>query len=139
MSTLLIQSGTLDDIADAIRTKTGGVDTMTPLEMPAEIISIPTGGSGGAEVLDIGFKTPASYTSFTASYTASKSGTLYVAIMKQNSTSAPSVTGVSFTTNFGTATWWYGSKSVNNGDVISLNTGGVGGGGAKVALIVMIV
>lgn len=138
MSTLLIQSGTLEDIADAIRTKTGSIDTMTPLEMPAEIISIPT-SSGGADILDIGFKSPASYTSFTASYTASKNGTLYVAIMKQNSASAPSVTGVSFTTNFGTATWWYGSKSVSNGDVISLNTGNVGGAGAKVALIVMIV
>lgn len=40
MSTLLIQSGTLDDIADAIRAKTGSASTMTPLEMPTEIASI---------------------------------------------------------------------------------------------------
>lgn len=43
MSTLLIQSGTLDDIADAIRAKTGKVASMTPLEMPDEIADI-TGG-----------------------------------------------------------------------------------------------
>ena len=35
---------TLGDIADAIRSKTGKVDTMTPLDMPTEIASIPTGG-----------------------------------------------------------------------------------------------
>ena len=45
MSTLLVQSGTLDDIADAIRAKTGKVASMTPLEMPQEIASI-SGGSG---------------------------------------------------------------------------------------------
>lgn len=47
MSTMLIQSGTLDDIADAIRAKTGKVASMTPLEMPQEIASI----SGGGEVV----------------------------------------------------------------------------------------
>lgn len=44
MSTMLIQSGTLDDIADAIRSKTGKVASMTPLEMPDEIESISGGG-----------------------------------------------------------------------------------------------
>lgn len=50
MSTMLIQSGTLDDIADAIRAKTGGSAGMTPLQMPAQIASIPSGG-GGANIL----------------------------------------------------------------------------------------
>lgn len=50
MSTMLIQSGTLDDIADAIRAKTGGVNTMTPLEMPTEIASI-VGGGGDITLL----------------------------------------------------------------------------------------
>lgn len=44
MSNLLIQSDTLSDIADAIRSKTGNADLMTPLEMPDEISSIITGG-----------------------------------------------------------------------------------------------
>ena len=44
MSTMLIQSDTLDDIADAIRAKTGSVSTMTPLEMPTEIANISGGG-----------------------------------------------------------------------------------------------
>lgn len=33
------------DIADAIRAKTGKVDTMTPAEMPTEIASISGGGN----------------------------------------------------------------------------------------------
>lgn len=40
--------GTLfQDIADAIRTKTGGTDTMVPAAFPENILSIPTGGSAG--------------------------------------------------------------------------------------------
>lgn len=46
MSTYLINSGTLDDIADAIRAKTGGSANITPLEMPEEIASISGGGHG---------------------------------------------------------------------------------------------
>lgn len=44
MSTMLIQSETLEGIADAIRTKTGESDLMTPLEMPSNIEAIPAGG-----------------------------------------------------------------------------------------------
>ena len=46
MSLLVINANTLTAIANAIRGKTGGVDTMTPLEMPDEITNIPTGGGG---------------------------------------------------------------------------------------------
>lgn len=35
------------EIAEAIRAKTGGTDTMKPAEFPAEIAAIPTGGGGG--------------------------------------------------------------------------------------------
>ena len=39
--------GTLfQDIADAIRTKTGGTDTMAPANFPAEILAITTGSGG---------------------------------------------------------------------------------------------
>jgi len=43
MSNLIIQSGTLDDIADAIRAKTGSQASMTPAQMVTNIASIPTG------------------------------------------------------------------------------------------------
>ena len=46
MSLAIITNETLDDIADAIRAKTGKSATMLPSEMPAEIASISGGGSG---------------------------------------------------------------------------------------------
>ena len=46
MQEYLIQSETLDDIADAINAKTGGSSAMTPAEMVTEIESIETGGGG---------------------------------------------------------------------------------------------
>ena len=74
MSTMLIQSGTLDDIADAIRAKTGGVATMTPLEMPTEIANIVGGGgditllhSAGLTRSEIIDNPPTTYT-FTKNY-----------------------------------------------------------------------
>ena len=50
MSEYLIQSETLDDIADAINAKTGGSSAMTPAEMVTAIGNIPSGG-GGIELL----------------------------------------------------------------------------------------
>ena len=46
MSSLIIQSGTLDDIADAIRAKDGDSSIMTPVEMATRIANIPSGGGG---------------------------------------------------------------------------------------------
>ena len=46
MAEYLIQSETLDAIADAINAKTGGSSAMTPAEMVMEIGNIPTGGGG---------------------------------------------------------------------------------------------
>ena len=46
MAEYLIQSETLDAIADAINAKTGGSSAMTPAEMVTEIGNIPTGGGG---------------------------------------------------------------------------------------------
>lgn len=43
MAKKTINDSTLTAIANAIRAKTGDSDTMTPLEMPEEIASIPTG------------------------------------------------------------------------------------------------
>ena len=45
MAEYLIQSKTLDDIADAINAKTGGSEAMTPAEMVTAIGSISGGGS----------------------------------------------------------------------------------------------
>jgi hypothetical protein len=47
MAEFLIQSETLDDIANAINAKTGGSSAMTPAEMVTAIGNIPTGGGGG--------------------------------------------------------------------------------------------
>ena len=44
MAEYLIQSETLDDIADAINAKTGGSSAMTPAEMVTAIAAIETGG-----------------------------------------------------------------------------------------------
>lgn len=51
MSSLIIQSGTLSDIADAIRAKTGKAASMTPLEMPTEISSISGGGGTKPDIV----------------------------------------------------------------------------------------
>jgi len=54
MSKSVITDSLLKDIADAIRAKTGGAETMTPAEMAAEIEAIPAGGGGytAAEIAD---------------------------------------------------------------------------------------
>ena len=60
MAEYLIQSETLDDIADAINAKTGGSSAMTPAEMVTEIGSIQTGGG-----LDVARLAPGTYTGCT--------------------------------------------------------------------------
>ena len=49
MAEYLIQSETLDDIADAINAKTGGTSAMTPAQMADAIDAIPTGGDNPVE------------------------------------------------------------------------------------------
>lgn len=44
MAEYLIQSETLDDIADAVNAKTGGSSAMSPAEMASAITAIPSGG-----------------------------------------------------------------------------------------------
>lgn len=48
-----ILKSTLDDIADAIRAKTGSSAAMTPAQMVTEIGNIPTGGGGVVKVTSI--------------------------------------------------------------------------------------
>lgn len=55
MSSLIIQSDTLEDIADAIREKTGSQATMTPAEMIIAISGISNGG-GGASITSANFQ-----------------------------------------------------------------------------------
>lgn len=50
MSDYLIHDSTLEDIADAIRAKTGGTSSITPQDMATEIASIQTGG--GEDLLE---------------------------------------------------------------------------------------
>ena len=81
MSIMFINSDTLSDIADAIRAKTGGSNSMTPLEMPTEIASIPSGGGGSGEVALAYYSGYSSTTSEKAqTYTATKSGKLFVGV-----------------------------------------------------------
>ncbi|MBR5223242.1 MAG: hypothetical protein IKV81_03660 [Clostridia bacterium] len=47
MPNVFIENATLENIADAIRNKTGKTEKMLPAEMPAEIESIEAGGGGG--------------------------------------------------------------------------------------------
>jgi hypothetical protein len=55
MSKYTLDSSTLTNIADAIRTKTGGSSQITPLEMPTEIASI--SGGGGVPPIPVFTKT----------------------------------------------------------------------------------
>lgn len=76
----IINDTTLQAIADAIRAKTGSASSMTPLEMPTEIASIPTGGGAEAEIaFEINTKV-ATTAGESYSHTAQKSGKLYLAI-----------------------------------------------------------
>lgn len=54
MSEYIIESQTLTDIADAIRGKTGSSSTLTPLQMPSAIASIPSGSSVNTITIEIG-------------------------------------------------------------------------------------
>ena len=54
MSSYIIQSQTLTDIADAIRNKAGSSSTLTPLEMPNAIANIPSGSSVNTITIEIG-------------------------------------------------------------------------------------
>lgn len=54
MSEYIIESQTLTDIADAIRGKTGSSSTLTPLQMPNAIASIPSGSSVNTITIEIG-------------------------------------------------------------------------------------
>lgn len=52
MSKVLVTESYLSDIADAIRTKSGGGTTYKPSEMAQGILDIPSGGGGGFSIED---------------------------------------------------------------------------------------
>lgn len=69
MSDYLIHDSTLEDIADAIRSKTGGSSLIAPEDMPTEIASISGGGGSLPSIIskiDGGSFTPSSDTQGTA-------------------------------------------------------------------------
>lgn len=51
----LIKDSTLDNVADAIREKTGETATMTPVQMPDKIRGIQAGGGSGVDTSDATF------------------------------------------------------------------------------------
>lgn len=79
MAEYLIQSETLDDIADAINAKTGGTSAMTPAEMVTEIESIQTGGGSVSDSVTVALAS-ASTPSKIASTIAQYVGDAFVAI-----------------------------------------------------------
>ena len=102
MSTMLIQSGTLDDIADAIRAKTGGSASMTPLQMPTEIANIPSGGEDGVIVVYVD-TSPNFVANQLFTYTAPKTGKCsvsYYTVMRQTGATVKVNDGSSITPTY---------------------------------------
>lgn len=150
MSTLLIQSGTLDDIADAIRAKTGSVASMTPLQMPTEIASIPSGG-GTVEVVNKYINNNQSYTPANVNLldiTITDSGNLeiYISSAGINLASTESILQKNGTTisktwernTSGTATNIYYNFSVESGDNITFKKTSTINSGTQLAIIAIL-
>lgn len=84
MSLMYIDGDTLSDIANAIRAKTGTSVSLTPLEMPTAIANIPSGAGAAGEIVLREFRnwtgvtTPKTY-----SYTATKTGKLFLFVSYQ--------------------------------------------------------
>ena len=80
MSDYLIDGSTLEDIADAIRSKTGGSSLIDPEDMPTEIASISGGGGGSLpsviSKIDGGSFTPSSDTAGTSYWISHNLGVL---------------------------------------------------------------
>ena len=57
MADYLIHDSTLEDIADAIRSKTGGSSLIAPEDMPTEIASISGGGGGSSYEMKLLYET----------------------------------------------------------------------------------
>lgn len=119
MSTMFIQSGTLDDIADAIRAKTGKSSSMTPLEMPTEIGSITAGVSDVINVFGHDVIVD-------ESITVTQSGTFYATMFQNNVTGSFVLTKngstVSRTSGYTTGNTYgnYYAISVQVGDVLRM-------------------
>lgn len=93
MAEYLIQSETLDEIADAINAKTGGSSAMTPAEMVTEIGNIQTGGDGSLELLASGQYTLAENSTSGFSIPVSYTGTAKTVFVKVND-----ITGIGWRT-----------------------------------------
>lgn len=143
MSLMFIDSDTLSDIADAIRTKKGTSNEMTPLEMPTEIASIPSGGGGG-EVYEYDSGTSHYFREVTKTVTIQNSGTLYVTVCEfassQRSTMTINGTAVSETRS-GYSSWLgftYFETTVNAGDEVAVTFYGAGGGATEYVMLIAV-
>lgn len=113
---MLIQSNTLEDIADAIRSKAGTSSSMSPLDMPINIMNIPTGGGGDDGVVAVYVdSSPTFIPNQLLTYVATKTGKCtvsYFTVFRQ--------TAATVKVNNGTAITPIYSKNVPSG---SLNYG----------------
>ena len=99
MSTMLVQSESLENVADAIRAKTGSSDTMSLAEMVTNIGSIV---SATDEIVDVFVDTNPTFGAMYKSYTAGISGTLsfmYLCRCRQVHTAAPKLNVAGTTIN----------------------------------------
>lgn len=142
MSLMFIDSDTLSDIADAIRTKKGTSNEMTPLDMPTEIASIPSGGGGG-EVYEYDSGTSHYFREVTKTVTIQNSGTLYVMVgenySSQRSTMTVNGTPVSATqSDYNYIGFTYFTTSINAGDEVAVTFYGNGGGSTGYRMLIAV-
>ena len=118
MADYLIHDSTLEDIADAIRSKTGGSSLIAPEDMPSEIESISGGGSSGGLVKKTGTVSIASNYTYTGAVDATYTG------MEIATGLSTIYSVVAYSKNWNDRVWsanMYGfSSAINNG----IQTGG---------------
>lgn len=113
MAVRKINESTLTDIADAIRSKTGGSSLIAPEDMPTEIASISGGGSSGGLVKKTGTVSIASNYTYTGNVNATYTG------LEIDTGLSTIYSVVAYSKNWKDGTWssnMYGfSMAINNG------------------------
>ena len=142
MSLMFIDSDTLSDIADAIRTKKGTSNEMTPLDMPGEIASIPT-PTGSGEAYEYNSGTSHYFGEVTKTVTIQNSGTLYVMVGENYSSqrSTMTVNGISVSatqSDYNYIGFTYFTTPIQGGDEVAVTFYGNGGGSTGYRMLIAV-